>query len=243
MNNSAIVPGSGEVIITGASRGLGKGIAEKFAAGGNGLVLCSRNEEGLSRTMEELKRSYPAVSIRGRAFDLGKGEQAREFGQWVLGLGVPIDTLVNNAGQFIPGSVHGEAEGVLEKMIGVNLYSAYHLTRTLLPRMMERQKGHIFNICSIASLQAYPDGGAYSISKFALAGFSRNLREEMKPYGIKVTAVYPGAVYTDSWAGSGVDPRRIMEAGDVAGMVYAAAQLSPQATVEDILLRPQLGDL
>jgi short-subunit dehydrogenase len=109
--------------------------------------------------------------------------------------------------------------------------------------MMERKTGHIFNMCSIASLQAYKNGGAYSISKFALLGFSKNLREEMKPYGIKVTAVIPGAAYTDSWAGSGVDPRRIMTAGDVAAMIYAAAQLSPQACVEDIVLRPQLGDL
>jgi len=130
----------------------------------------------------------------------------------------------------------------------VNLYSAYHLTRTLLPKMMHQQntsgsRGHIFNICSIASLKSYKNGGSYSISKFALAGFSKNLREEMKPYGIKVTAVYPGAVYTDSWAGSGIDPKRIMEASDIAEMIYASAQLSPQATVEDIVLRPQLGDL
>jgi short-subunit dehydrogenase len=109
--------------------------------------------------------------------------------------------------------------------------------------MMEAKRGHIFNICSIASLQAYPNGGAYSISKFALSGFSKNLREEMKPYGIKVTGVYPGAAYTDSWSGSGVDPKRIMEANDVAQMVYATAQLSAQACVEDIVLRPQLGDL
>ena len=231
------------IIVTGASRGLGKAIAERFAAGGYGLVLCSRNEEGLKRVSEELKRDHPALSVQARAFDLAKAEQAKGFGRWVLGLGISVDILVNNAGQFIPGSVYDEEEGALEKMIGVNLYSAYHLTRELLPGMMERQKGHIFNICSIASLQAYPNGGAYSISKFALAGFSRNLREEMKPYGIKVTAVYPGAVYTDSWAASGVDPRRIMEAGDIAEMVYAAAGLSPQATVEDILLRPQLGDL
>jgi short-subunit dehydrogenase len=98
-------------------------------------------------------------------------------------------------------------------------------------------------MCSIASLKAYPNGGAYSISKFALAGFSKNLREEMKPFGIKVTAVYPGAAYTDSWAGSGVDPVRIMEADDIASMIYAASLLSPQACVEDIVLRPQLGDL
>lgn len=109
--------------------------------------------------------------------------------------------------------------------------------------MIKQKSGHIFNMCSIASLQAYNNGGAYSISKYALAGFSRNLREEMKPHGIKVTAIYPGAAYTDSWAGSGVDPKRIMEAKDIATMVYAAAQLSPQACVEDIILRPQLGDL
>jgi short-subunit dehydrogenase len=230
-------------IITGASRGLGKAIAEKFAAAGHDLYLCSRNETALSATREELIARYPAVTIRAKTFDLGEKDQARRFGRWVLDFGTPIDILVNNAGQFIPGSISNEEEGALEKMISVNLYSAYHLTRLLLPALMARKSGHIFNICSVASLQAYPNGGAYSISKFALAGFSANLREEMKPHGIKVTAVYPGAAYTDSWAGSGVDPHRIMEAGDIAEMVLAASRLSPQATVEEILLRPQLGDL
>jgi short-subunit dehydrogenase len=230
-------------IITGASRGLGKAIAERFAAGGYDLCLCSRNAEALSATLAELSARYPGISLRAKAFDLGEKEQAKGFGEWVLETGLPVDILVNNAGQFIPGSVSDETDGALEKMIGVNLYSAYHLTRVLLPVMMARGRGHIFNICSVASLQAYPNGGAYSISKFALAGFSRNLREEMKLHGIKVTAVYPGAAYTDSWIGSGIDPQRIMEAGDIADMVYAASRLSPQATVEEILLRPQLGDL
>ena len=127
--------------------------------------------------------------------------------------------------------------------MAVNLYSAYYLTRTLLPAMQQQKGGHIFNMCSIASLKAYENGGSYSITKFALAGFSKNLREELKNTGIKVTSIYPGAAFTDSWSGSGVNPSRIMEATDVAAMVYAAAQLSPQACVEDIILRPQLGDL
>jgi len=151
--------------------------------------------------------------------------------------------LVNNAGRFIPGSINNEEEGILEEMINTNLYSAYHLTRALLPSMLEKKRGHIFNICSVASLQAYNNGGSYSISKFALLGFSKNLREELKPTGIKVTTVLPGAAYTDSWSGSGVDPKRIMEADDVAKMIFASSQLSPQAVVEDIILRPQLGDL
>jgi short-subunit dehydrogenase len=231
------------IIITGASKGLGRAIAEKFAANGHDLFLCSRDPKALEAAALQLESRYPSISIRARAFDLGEKDQARGFGQWVLDSGESADVLVNNAGQFLPGSVHDEGEGVLEQLIAVNLYSAYHLTRMLLPAMMARKTGHIFNICSVASLKAYPNGGAYSISKFALAGFSANLREELKASGIKVTAVYPGATYTDSWAGSGVDPDRIMEAADIAEMLYASTTLSRQATVEEILLRPQLGDL
>ena len=128
-------------------------------------------------------------------------------------------------------------------MIAVNLYSAYYVTRGLLPSMMKKRSGHIFNMCSIASLKAYSNGGSYSISKFALMGLTKNLREELKPYNIKVTAVYPGAVYTASWEGSGIDPARIMEVNDIAEMIYAASLLSPQACVEDIVIRPQQGDL
>ncbi|HTI07862.1 MAG TPA: SDR family oxidoreductase [Puia sp.] len=230
-------------IVTGASKGLGRAIAEKFAAGGCNLYLCARNAKVLATTQEELSSLYPSVTIRSAAFDLAVKEQVLSFGNWLLEAGVSVDVLVNNAGQFIPGSVHNEPEGTLETLMAVNLYSAYYLTRHLLPSMMAQRSGHVFNMCSVASLKAYPNGGAYSISKFALAGLSANLREELKPYGIKVTAVYPGAAYTDSWAGSGIDPHRIMEAADVAEMVFAASRLSPQATVEEILLRPQLGDL
>ncbi len=231
------------IIITGASKGLGWAIAEKFAAHGCDLFLCSRDQRVLAAAAQQLGECYPAITIRWTAADLAEKDQAMAFGLWGLESGAGMEVLVNNAGQFIPGSVHDEDEGILERLMAVNLYSAYHLTRTLLPAMIRRKAGHIFNMCSVASLQAYPNGGAYSISKFALAGFSANLREEMKPFGVKVTTVYPGAAYTDSWAGSGVDPRRIMEAGDIADMVLAAARLSPQATVEQILLRPQLGDL
>ena len=231
------------IIITGASKGLGRAVAEKFAACGYDLFLCSRDQQALSTAAQQLGDRYPAITIRSKTADLAEKDQALGFGRWVLESGAAIDVLVNNAGQFILGSLYDEDETVLERMMAVNLYSAYYLTGVLLPAMIQRKSGHIFNMCSVASLKAYPYGAAYSISKYALDGFSANLREEMKPHGIKVTAVYPGAAYTDSWAGSGVDPQRIMEAGDVADMILAAARLSPQATVEEILLRPQLGDL
>jgi len=236
------------IIITGASRGLGKAIAEKFAENNYNLFLSSRNEMALYKAMEELQTKYPSIIIKAKPFDISKSEGAKKMGEWILSLGISIDILVNNAGNFLPGNVHNEKEGTLEEMINVNLYSAYHLTRTLLPKMVSQNlangsRAHIFNMCSIASLKAYKNGGSYSISKFALAGFSKNLREEMKQYFIKVTAVYPGAVYTDSWIGSGIDEKRIMEAGDIADMIFASSQLSPQATVEELIVRPQLGDL
>jgi len=236
------------IVITGASRGMGRKIAEKFAANNHNLFLCARSEVQLYKTIEELLVMHPGVIIKALPADLGDRAEVARFGEWVLAQTGRIDdgkpdVLVNNAGQFIPGGIHNEDEGILETLMEVNLYSAYHLTRILLPKMMERRSGHIFNMCSVASLNAYKNGGSYSISKYALFGFSKNLREEMKEFGIKVTAVMPGAVYTDSWSGSGVSPQRIMESEDIAGLVFAATQLSPQAVVEEIVVRPQLGDL
>ena len=230
------------IIITGASKGLGKSMAAQFAAAGDTLLLCARNAHSLYQTVAILQETFPQSTVHAKPADMSLKEEVIEFGNWSLQYGVP-DVLINNAGQFIPGSVYNEPEGALEKTIEVNLYSAYHLTRLLLPKMIEAKNGHIFNICSIASIQAYHNGGAYSISKFALLGFSKNLREEMKPHNIKVTSVIPGAAYTDSWSSSGIDSKRMMEADDVAKMVYAASQLSPQACVEEIIMRPQLGDI
>ena len=229
------------VIITGASRGIGKAIATVFAANGYDLYLSSRNEVALYKAVSALQMRFPAITIKAKAFDISK--QAKDLGYWILDAGIAVDVLVNNAGLFEPGNVYDEPEGSLESLVETNLYSAYHLTRTLLPAMMEKRSGHIFNICSIASLQAYKNGGAYSISKFAMDGFNKNLREEMKSFDIKVTAIYPGAVLTDSWSNFDNSKHRIMEAEDVAKMVFASSQLSIGACVEEIVMRPQLGDL
>lgn len=242
-SNNSLLRGGGNVIITGASRGLGKAIAEIFAANGYNLFLTSLSEINLYKAVEELMTKFSSVSIKAKAFDLSNKQQAKDFGNWVLKFETPIDILVNNAGSFAGADVHNEQEGALEEMIETNLYSAYHLTRLLLPTMMQQKSGHIFNMSSIAGLKAYPGGGSYSISKYALRGFSVNLREELKPHNIKVTTVFPGAAYTDSWASTGMKKERFMEANDIAKMIFAASQLSPQACVEDIVLRPQLGDI
>ena len=231
------------VIITGGSKGIGKAVAAGFAAAGANLFLCARDEFELYKTVASLQEANTGSTIHALAADVSTNEGVKKFGHWVLERVDTVAVLVNNAGSFIPGNIHNEDEGLLQQMMNTNLFSAYHLTRLLLPLMISARQGHIFNMCSIASLQAYPNGGSYSISKFALAGFSKNLREELKPHNIKVTAVYPGAVMTSSWGDFDNAAKRIMEATDIATMIIAATKLSPQAVVEDIIIRPQLGDL
>ena len=122
------------VIITGASKGIGKAIATIFAANGHHLVLCSRNEVALYKVMEELQTRFPSITVKAKAFDLSTN--AKQFGNWIVTSGIDVDVLVNNAGAFEPGSVNNEPEGLLESQMATNLYSAYHLSRTVLPAMM-----------------------------------------------------------------------------------------------------------
>jgi short-subunit dehydrogenase len=230
------------IVITGAARGIGKAIAAKFAAEGHTLFLCSRSIDTLQTTADELKKLYTSANIQLMQADLSDKTQTEKFANWCLQIAVP-DVLINNAGGFTPGNILDEPEGSLENMINNNLYSAYYLTKFLAPQMKINGSGHIFNICSVAALQAYNGGGSYSISKFALNGFSQNLRHELKDHNIKVTAIFPGAVFTDSWAGFDNSNNRIMEPADIAEIILSCTKLSAAAVPEEIILRPQLGDL
>jgi short-subunit dehydrogenase len=229
-------------IVTGASKGLGKAIANKLASKGYDLFLGSRNEDELLAVTNEIKRSHD-VNVFYHVADLSYKEEAREFAKAALAKFGQINVLVNNAGLFLPGNIHEEEDGILEKQIATNLYSAYYLTKALMSALLETPHAHIFNMCSVASKIAYPNGGSYSISKFALLGFSKVLREELKTKNVKVTAILPGAAWSDSWKGADLPYERLMEANDVAEALVSCLNLSPAACVEEIILRPQLGDL
>jgi short-subunit dehydrogenase len=229
-------------IITGASKGIGKAIAAKLVANNVNIAFCSRNQKDLwdaAKAFNEINK----IKIYHQTADLSKKADCDSFVQNAVAQLGKIDILINNAGTYIPGEVHSEPDGVLEQLLATNLLSAYHVTRAVMPNMLANQKGHIFNICSIAGVQPYANGGSYSISKFAMVGFSKNLREELKPHGIKVTTVNPGATMSDSWSGSQIDPKRIMEANDIADAIWAIYNLASQTVVEEIVMRPQLGDL
>lgn len=230
-----------KIVITGATKGIGRAIAEKFASKGWDLALCARSKEDLTVLHSQLANSNSQLITQ--KCDVSNREDVKVFAEKILNKFGAVDIIVNNAGIFLPGQVINEADGTLEKLIETNLYSAYHLSRMLLPNMLEKKSGHIFNLCSVASIGAYPNGGSYSISKFALLGLSKALREELKPYHIKVTALIAGATYTDSWSQSNLPESRFMKAEDIAQAVWDVYHLSENTVVEEILLRPMLGDI
>jgi short-subunit dehydrogenase len=231
------------IIITGATKGIGLAIAHTFAKQGFNLAVCSRSEEDLSDFRNAFAAEYPGVEVLSKATDMSKKAEVIAFADYIKSKWQQVDVLVNNAGVFLPGEITKEEEGMLERQIETNLYSAYHMTRVILPLMLDRPGSYIFNMCSIASLIAYPNGGSYSISKFALLGFSKVLREELKEKGIRVSSIMPGATWTSSWAGADLPKARLMEANDIAIAVWSAWSMSPSAVVEEIVVRPQLGDL
>ena len=225
------------VLVTGASRGIGRAIVVRFAREGCNVIACARGEAGLA----ELKADFPNVD--GIACDMRDGAAVDALARDVQARHGAIDLLVNNAGAYRPGQIASEDDDALLDMLQANLFGAYRLTRRVLPAMMARRSGMVLNVCSTASIAAYPNGGSYSIAKHALHGFSRNLREEMKPHGVRVVALLPGATLTASWDGVPLPPERLMPAEDVAEMAWCAWTMSARTVVEDIVMRPQRGDI
>ncbi|WP_154852286.1 SDR family oxidoreductase [Cyclobacterium xiamenense] len=230
------------ILVTGGTKGIGKAIIHRFAREGFDVFSCSRNGSELNSLQQEMADLYPEVQVQVMQADLSQKQEVKAFAAFVKKNTIP-DVLINNTGIFIPGSLHEEPEGNFEKTMHTNLFSAYYLTRAFTDAFIDRKSGHIFSIGSIAGLTAYANGGSYAVSKWAMLGFTKCLRQELMPHGIRVTSVLPGATYTASWEGVDLPEDRFMKATDVAESVWAAYNLSPRSVVEEIVIRPQLGDI
>lgn len=233
------------IVVSGGTEGIGLAIVKKFIENGFDAVITARNISKLQSTKLKLESQFPKIKIHIFEADLAIKANCSSFVEFIKNLNQNIDVLVNNAGVYLPGQIINEPEGQLEIMLNTNLISAYTITRGLVNEMINLKKGHVFNICSIASITPYPNGGSYSISKYAMYGMTKVLREELKPHGIRVTAVLPGATLTGSWDGFAdtLPPDRLMDPADVAEMIFVSYSISPRSVVEDIVIRPQLGDL
>lgn len=225
-------------VVTGGSKGIGLAIVEKLLNENYKVFSVSRTEGELLRLKQQFD-SHLDITL----LDFSVHNNVQIFSEKIKLHTSKIDVLVNNAGVFLPGTIHGEASGNFELQMQLNVAAPYHLTRALLPLMMEHQQGYIFNICSTASIVPYINGGSYCISKHALLGFSKVLRQELMPFNISVSSILPGATLTDSWAGTDLPENRFMQPIDIAEALWFALNNSSRMVMEEILIRPMGGDL
>lgn len=224
------------VLITGGSKGIGLAIASKFLNAGCRVITFSRSIGDAAG----LKEQYGSM-LDMRMGDLSRAEDVKTLCAEVIKDYAKIDVLVNNAGTFLPGSIQEEAEGIFDLQMALNLASAYHTTRAILPQMGEGS--YIFNMCSTASIVPYVNGGSYCISKHALLGFSKVLRQELMSKGIAVSAILPGATRTESWNGTDLPDSRFMKPENVADVIFLAWESRGNCVFEELLIRPVLGDI
>lgn len=229
-------------VVTGASQGIGRAIATAFAEEpGARIALVARNEEKLAQVIESCK----AFGADAAAFscDVTDEDAVASMATAVMDKWGAPDVLVNNAGVFQPGSLLETTLASFRQQVDVNLISAFSVTQRFLKSMLERDSGAIFYMASVAALKAYPGGAAYCAAKHGLLGLARSVREETRNTGIRVTTLLPGATLTPSWDGVELPEERFMPASDIAKAVRDIYHMSNRTVVEEIVLRPQQGDI
>lgn len=229
-------------VITGATKGIGKAIACKLAEAGYNVAICSRKQSDIDLFCNELIQTYQVKAV-GLETDCSNREQLQRFSDFVLQHFPAVDVLVNNAGTYMPGTILDEPEELLYRHMQLNLYAAHYLSRVFGRKMRENLSGHIINICSVAAIKPVIAAGSYTVTKIALLGLTRVLREELMPHNIKVSAILPGSTLTESWEGTTLPPERFVQAEDVAKAVFTCLSMSEGANIDELLVRPRLGEI
>jgi len=230
-------------IVTGATKGIGSAVVRHLAANKYNVVLCARNEKELDIILLELRETYPKLNFYGMKADMENMSEVKEFADFSLKCLGTVNVLVNNAGLYIPSELLQEEESSLERQMKVNVYAPHYLSKFIAENMKLKSAGHIFNVCSIASISPVIRAGSYSISKAALLSLTKVLREELIPCGIKVTAILPGATLTDSWSGTTLPAERFVSPSDVAACIINCLQMSTGANVDEVIIRPLQGEI
>lgn len=230
------------VLITGSTKGIGHALAKKFAASKCDLVLIARSDRDLQEQRKQLQEQY-GVDILCIAADLNEKKQVGKILEHLEQASCNVDVLINNLGVYETGTFLESEEQQMERLMNINYFAGYYLTKALLPHMLSRNEGHIFCIGSVANLQPIKEAFAYTVSKYAVYGFIKTLREQLMSTEIKTTAVIPGSTLTASWEGTQIAPERFILAEDIAEAIYLCTQLSKGACLEEIIIRPQHGQI
>lgn len=231
------------ILITGASQGIGAAIAKVFAKElpSVSLALVARNAANLAKVAKACEKLGATAATF--ACDVTDADAVTRLAAAVEVRFGRVDTLINNAGVFAPASFLETSVEQFDSIVSANLRSAFLLTKAFLPAMVARKSGDVFFMSSIAGLDAYPQSSAYCAAKFGVTGLAKVVRAETRDTGVRVCTVCPGATWSPSWSSSGVAPERIMPAADVARAFLDIYRLGRNTVVEEIVLRPQLGDL
>ncbi len=225
-----------KALITGATKGIGKAIAIKLWQNGYDLALIARNQKELESLREELLSTGRTVLIYA-ADCADKNEVYGFLNQLDKDFGF-VDVLVNNVGAFLPGSMLDEDDEVFEKQQQLNLNSSYYISKFFGKKMRSAKRGHIFNICSVASKMPVKNGGSYSVTKAAMLSLNHVLRQELAPHNVKVTAFLPGSTKTSSWEGTTIPDEKFVQPEDIAETLFTILNLSKGVNVDEVLITP-----
>lgn len=236
------------VMITGATSGIGKATAEKFAAGGWDVLITGRREDRLEAFASKLRESYP-VEVKSLCFDVRDNTLVQNTLNGMEERWKAIDLLVNNAGLAV--GLNPIQEGVIddwERMIDTNVKGLLYVSRVVLPWMVARGKGHVINIGSIAGREVYPNGNVYCASKFAVDALTKGMRMDLVQHGIRVSQLAPGAANTEfsvvRFKGdqqradnvyTGFEP---LSGTDVSDVIWYIANLPAHMNINDLVLMP-----
>lgn len=223
-------------VVTGASRGIGLAIAEKLGSMGARLALCARDAAKLKKAEERLRSA--GIETLSLSADVRRQSEIDSLLQETRSTLGPIDVLVNNAGIATFGPFHEQQETDWDDILDTNLKAVFLLSRAVAPEMIRRRSGHIINIASLAGKNAFAGGGVYCASKWGLLGLTQCMAEDLRGYGIRVSAVCPGTVATDFSPHVGKDPAKMLRPEDVAHAVATLVTQAPQSFISEILLRP-----
>ncbi len=236
------------ILITGATAGFGLAIAERFAADGCALILTGRRQDRLDALAADLPARFPCT-VYTLCFDVRRRQEVESALQGLPAPWQAIDLLVNNAGLAAGFDFIQDADpDDWDRMIDTNVKGLLYVTRSIVPGMVARKKGHIINIGSTAAKTVYEKGAVYNASKFALDALSQGMRIDLLKHGIKVTAVHPGAAETEfslvRFNGDAERAKNVykgfepLHGEDIADVVHYVSHLPAHVCINDLVITP-----
>lgn len=230
------VLGGKVALVTGGSRGIGFAIARRLGKMGALVAICGRDHAALEAAASGLRSD--GIRVLAVPADVSRADQvSRLVQQTQLELG-SVDILVNNAGTGAFGPFYQFSEDDWDRVLDTNLKSAFLASRAVAPEMIRRQTGHIINISSLAGKNTFANGAIYCASKWGLMGLTGSMAEDLRGYGIRVSAICPGSVATDFPGQGHKNSANILQADDIAHAVAALVTQASNSFISEVHIRP-----